>query len=374
MGMIYGQGVAQADFRVTPSLSASERYQDNVRFSSTGKEADFSTVVTTALGFVGRTQGIDVSGSLGTSYSAYLKNSDLSTVSSQGGVSLKDNALRGALSGLELTLNEGYVYTQEFPVFAQFGKANEQPASGGIQTSRFTTFSNILGILMSYPVSPRSHVLGGYSNSYTRFSSGSSLVNSTIHTLHGGWSHTMTPSTTFNTSLQYSRFSFGGGNSEDTYGGNVGFSHQFLADMTMSANAGASYLPSQGRILPTYSLSLTKKFAATNVGLSATRSIATSGGLAAAVSTNDVLSVFVTHEVTRALTGTLSGNYGITKTVGLQTVDITSYGFTGGLFYAVNKWLNATGGFSYFKQQSQGLLGSSLDAKSVQVGVTATWP
>nr|MBI3611708.1 outer membrane beta-barrel protein [Nitrospirota bacterium] len=380
MWIMGGAGGAQAELRFTPSLAVSERFEDNVRFSSTNKEADFATVVSPTVAFTARGREVDVSGSWGSQITRFMKatNSNLNRVNSLGGAVLDAGTVTGrVVRGLGLKVTENYAYTQELPEFTQFGQTQEQ-ASGGIQTGRTSTFINTFGITAPYVLTERAQMTGSYTNSIRRFSGGSILVSSTSHALVGGGSYAVTPQTALLSNYSYSRFSFGGGGSVDTHAVDAGFRRQFLADLLVDATVGGTYLPSLDRLTPNFNAGLTKKFSATNVGARFTRSVFNSGGLAAAVSTREVLTGSVTHTLTRALTATISGNYATTKSVGLRTVDIASYSLVPAVSYSLTRWATLTASYTYFHQKSEGftvsLTGSEFARNTATVGVTVTWP
>lgn len=378
MWIMGGAGGAQAELRFTPSLAVSERFEDNVRFSSTNKEADFATVVSPTVAFTARGREVDVSGSWGSQITRFMKTTNFNRVNSLGGIVLDAGTVTGrVVRGLGLKVTENYAYTQELPEFTQFGQTQEL-ASGGVQTGRTSTFINTFGVTAPYVLTERAQVSGSYTNSITRFSSGSTFVNSTSHALVGGGSYAVTPQTALLSNYSYSRFSFGGGGIVETHAVDAGFRRQFLADLLVDATVGGTYLPSLDRLTPNFNAGLTKKFSTTDVGARFTRSVSNSGGLAAQVSTREILTGFVTHRLTRAMTATVSGNYATTKSVGLRTVDIASYSLVPAASYSLTRWATLTASYTYSHQKSEGLTvsltGSEFARNTVTVGVTVTWP
>ncbi len=367
------------EFRVTPSLTIAERYDDNVLFSRS-KIDDFATDATPKVLVIARGEDLDLTANLGVTRTQYAKNPELSFFSTQGGLVLKADTLTGRfLRGLGLTVTDNYVYTKDHPTFAGFATPDD-PASGGIQTGRFTSFSNNAGVTVPYVISARAQVSGSYTNSYTTFSSNSGLFNTTGHALTGGWSYLIEPQTTFLSNYTYSKFSFSGGSggsggsSIDTHAASVGIRRQFLKDLIVDANMGGTYVPSSDRLSPSFNIGATQKFSATDVGLRLVRSVSSSGGLAAQVSEREILSAFITHRVTKAMTATLTGNYATATTQGTRTVDITTYSISPGLTYDFTKWARLTASYSYYNQRSEGAVGSGLLRNQVTVGLTITWP
>src|SRR5438093_12684949 len=87
LAIIVSAGVVNAEVHFTPSLTVSERYEDNARFVSTNKQGDFSTVVTPHLGFTGRAQELGFTGHVGATCGQYMKDTAVSSVGFQGRLS-----------------------------------------------------------------------------------------------------------------------------------------------------------------------------------------------------------------------------------------------------------------------------------------------
>ena len=383
LAIIVSAGVVNAEVHFTPSLTVSERYEDNARFVSTNKQGDFSTVVTPDLGFTGRAQELDFTGHVGATWWQYMKETDLSRVGFQGSLSVKaDTWTSRLLPGLGLTVMDSAIYTQEFPVFAPLAASVQpaplaapvQPASGGVQAGRFNTFGNNFVASSSYVVSQRVNLNGSYVNSMTRFSSTSNLINTRSNSLIGGWSYAVSPVTTFLNNYTYTKFSFTGNNPIETYATDVGARRHFASDLEIEARVGASYVPSLDRLSPNFNVEGIKKFYSTDVRVRVTRSIGNTGGLTAQVSTSQVASATVTHRLTPSLTAVLGADYSIVKSVGLGTVDVQVYDVRPSLNYAFSRTISVTASYLHYHQHSQGTVGFSFDQNMGTVGVTVTWP
>lgn len=366
--------VTLGEFRVTPSLKVTERYDNNIFYSQSGKVDDFLTDTDPRVKIISKGRAVDVAADLGVRWTQYAKNPKLSYFSSQGGLVLKADTLTGrALRGLGLTVTEHYYYTKDYPSFAELNGPNPI-ASEGIQTNRVTTFGNAAGATASYVLSPRAMVLGGYTNVRTQYSGGStSLVGSTIDLGNAGLEYSLTPTTTMLSDYFYSRFSFSGDGSQDTHAADVGARHQFSKDWSADARVGGTYLPSLDRLTYNFNVGTTQKFSATEVRARVLRTVSTSGGLAAALSYRTTAQLQVSHRLTPTLTATLAGNYGMAETVGSSTVDVKSYNGNAGINYVLTRWADLFASYSYFKQDSTGTTGFSVNRTQVMVGITMTW-
>jgi hypothetical protein len=373
--VVGGAEVARAELSVTPSLTVSERYDNNIFYSSTAKVEDFLTDIAPRVLITSKGREVDVSANLGAMWTEYAENPKLSYFSSQGGLTLNADGLTGRmLRGLGLTVTESYYYTKDFPVFAPLGGPNPI-ATGGIQTTRVTTFGNSAGATASYVLSPRAKVLGGYTHSLLQFSGGTTpFVNSTTDAWTAGTEYALTPSTTLLGDYFYNRFSFRGDGTLETHVADVGARHQFVQDLTVDGRVGGTYLPSSDRLTYNFNVGVTKKFSATEVSGRVLRAVTNSGGLAPLVSAQNVAQLLVTHRLTPVFTATLAGNYATTKSLGSSTVDLKTYSVNPGLTYALARWATLFASYSYFKQDSTaGSVGFSVNRTQATVGLTVTW-
>jgi len=375
--------VTLGEFRVTPSLRVDERYSNNIFYASSGKVEDFLTDIAPRVKIASKGRGVDVAADLGVMWTEYAEHPKLSYFSSNGSLNLNANTLTGRmLRGLGLNVTESYYYTKDYPAFAPLGNPNPNAppgspnpiASGGVQTNRVTTFGNVTSATTSYVLSPQATVLGGYTNARTQFIGGTtSLVSSTTNALTAGTEYKLTPITTLLSDYFYSRFSFSGDGSQETHAADVGARHQFRKDWSADGRVGGTYLPSLERLTYNFNVSTTKNFSATDVIGRVVRAVGASGGLAASLSYSTVAQLAVIHRLTPALTANLAGNYGTTKSVGSSTVDVKSYGVTSGITYALARWADLFASYSYYKQDSTGTAGISINNTQVTVGITMTW-
>jgi len=367
--------VTLGEFRVTPSLRIVERYDNNINYSPSEKVDDFLTDIEPRVKIMSKGRAVDVLADLGVKWTQYAEHPKQSYFSTNGSLNLNANTLTGRmLRGLGLTVTESYFYTKDYPTFAELDGPNPI-SSEGIQTNRVTTFGNATSATASYVLSPRAKVLGGYTNARTQYSGGTtSLVSSTINTGTVGTEYSLTPRTTLLSDYFYSRFSFDGDGSQDTHAADVGARHQFGQDWSVDGRVGGTYLPSLDRLTYNFNVGTTKKFsAATEVNARVLRAVSTSGGLAASLSYRHVAQLQVIHRLTPALTATLGGNYGTSESVGSNTVDVKSYGVNAGINYVLTRWANLVASYSYFKQESTGATGFSVNRTQVTVGITMTW-
>ncbi len=369
-----GAELAYGVFRMTPSLTVSERYDNNIFYSSRTKVEDFATDVAPRVLITSEGRAVDVSANLGGMWTQYAENPKLSYFSSQGGLALKADTLMGrAVRGLGLTVTENYYYTKDFPVFAPLGGPNPI-ATGGIQTNRVTTFGNVAGATASYVLSPRAKVLGGYTHSQLQFSGGTTtFISSTTDAWTGGTEYALTPITTLLSDYFYQRFSFRGDGTLETHSADVGARQQYREDLTVDGRVGGTYLPAFDRLTYNFNVGVIKKFPATEVSGRYLRSVTNTGGLAPLVSVQNVAQLLVTHRLTRAFTATLAGNYATTKTIGSSTVDLKSYSVIPGLTYTLTRWATLFASYSYFKQDVAGQVGFSVNRTQATIGLTVTW-
>ena len=369
-----GVEAPRGGFHMTPSLTVDERYDNNILFTQR-KVEDYATDIEPRFVVTAEGRAVDLSANLGARWTEFARNPKLSYFSSNGGLTLKADTLTGQMvQGLGLVVTDNYFYTKDFPVFAPVSGPNPV-ASGGIQTSRVTTFANVAGAKATYELSPRTKLTGDYTNSRYEFSGTTTpLFNSTINAWTAGTEHMLSPTTTLLGDYMYQRFSFSRDGTLETHGVDAGAREKFKGDLTVDGRAGVTYLPSvSDRLTYTFNVGVTKKSATTDVEGRYIRAIANSGGLAPLVTTQNIASLLVTHRLTPAFTTTLAGFYATSKSIPVSTVDFRSYGVTPALSYALAKWATVFTSYSYYKQEVLGAVGISLNRTQVTVGLTLTW-
>lgn len=174
---LLGSSPAQAETRITPSASVSERYDSNVWYGSKdsvppgGKAWDLVTTTQAQAQIENKSRLGDTIINAGVTASAFAYNTDLAFVSTNVAASsdLSDWA-KELLPGLKFNISDAVLYTPETPAFLAGGKGADSSDvfSRGIQAVRANTFSNILRTHGEYSLSRSMNLRTDYSYSIFR--------------------------------------------------------------------------------------------------------------------------------------------------------------------------------------------------------------
>ena len=372
-----------ADFRVTPSLAVSERYESNVFFESGFPQDDFVTVIApeVKLDYFGR----PVEGTLLGSFSvnSYAKHSDLNYASASGSASLNLDQVVGKLDKrAKLLLTDSVYYTPELPAFV-YGTAGFQPFARGIQPQRVNTFSNTGTATGNYTLTTSTNWQAVYSHSIIQFGSvpGGVVLQTPVfrtifQTVNTGPQFGITKVDSISLNYQYQKADFQGGSPGfHTHGGTVGWTRVLSPTLTLSLGAGATLVSSNNRITELGNASLSWAHKNTSMVASFSRAVTPSFAIEAVPVTSNVASMSINHQVSAPLTITLRGSYARSSSVVTgMPLTFTSYDASLRLEYLIKRWLAGIFEYDYskFSDRSAGF-NSTFDRNLVVVTLRATW-
>ena len=369
---------------LTPSLSLSEQYNDNVFFDDRGVD-DFVTSIHEGLSLSYQRPRLSLSLSTGNSSQLYARQTqENSATGAQYGTltAASQPSERLSLSLSDTMTRVDRTRNSAAPGSAPIPPGTEQPppeAQASVLLSRGSALTNSFFGSASYLLAPR--WTGGvtYSNSLSDFSDpgGSDITNRTGLSLGYAWR----PTTSISAFYSYSRFDTQNFPHTQSHNPGLGFSHQFDPTWSLSASSGV-YVRSplaSGRgvpteVGPTFNVTATKLFARGSAFGGAAQQITTSGGVAGASTT---LSAFLGYQtqLLEKVSGSLNGTYGHFDT------DQTTYEFvTASAALSVSFWRYFRGGLSYsyrWRDSTQATTTTTagvVDGNLVQLYVSASYP
>ena len=369
---------------LTPSVSVSEQYNDNVFFDDQGAE-DFVTSIHEGLSLSYQRPRLSLSLSTGNSSQLYARQT-------------QENSATGAQYGtltaasqpserLSLTLSDSMARVDRTRNGSAPGSSSELPAAeqpspdaqASVLLSRGSALTNSFGSSASYLLAPRWTAGLTYNNSLSDFSDpgGSDITNRFGLSLGYAWR----PTTSISVFYSYSRFDTQNFPHTQSHNPALGFSHRFDPTWSVSASTGI-YVRSpltSGRgvsttVGPTFSASVTKLFERASLVGGAAQQITGSGGVAGASTT---LSAFLGYQaqLLEKVSGSLYASYGHFDT------DQTTYEFvTGTAVLSMPFWRYFRGGLSYsyrWRDNTQATANTTagvVDGNLVQLYVSASYP
>ncbi len=234
ISLILFSGEAKGDeFKLIPSLSTKEEYNDNIFFSRDDKERDFITHISPGLELIDRTEKLDLSLLARLDGYLYGKNHDLNNV---------DQNYRGKLSYSlhpKMKISTGAGYTRDF-------RADRDLEETGLVTSAVRRDRQNYNAGAEYTFSERT--IGSFSYLYDRSDyKDPEFIDVKGHDISLGFIHDL--SKYFRAT--YGRMNFGYGRYEfsdstiDYYYSTIGMSRALSEKWSILIDAGASYIRSE---------------------------------------------------------------------------------------------------------------------------------
>lgn len=345
---------------LSPSLTVSEEYDDNILLSSTDRQSDFVTSVSPGLRLTITDYPVTVTAAASLRALYYARRSDLNTTTDnrQGSLAIEFRPTARLSASLTDTLVRNLDPGEVDPV-------------AGITVGRFVSTRNTLTPAVSYQLTPLTHLRLQYSFSVLR--SGSPLAEeSDTHEAGLALQHEFTRRTTGTLRYTFSRFEVEETPARDAHLPRVGMAYALSPTIRLSADAGPLLLEradGSTEITVAGSANYAQEFEYGRLSLTYDRSAGVTGALGE-VATTQSLTAVVSFSATRVATVALEG--GVRTTEGAGTAaDFLVYTAGIRLDYRILRWLSISGGYRYFRQDDRtGLL--NLERNNVFLGLTAS--
>ena len=356
-----GGGLAWAQtLTLSPSLTVSEEYNDNVLLTPTNRQGDFVTSVSPGLRLELREHPwtVTAAGSLRGEYYASQSELNSSTDNRQGSLAVEFRPT----PRLTASLTDTYVRSLD---------PGEVDPETGIITGRFASTKNTVTPAVRYQLTPLTHLRFHYAFGSLR--SDSPLANeSDTHELGLLVQHQFTPRTAGTLRYTASRFQAEDRPARDAHLPAVGFTHALSPTIRVSADAGPLFRErpdGSTETTPGGRLQYEQEFARGRFALAYDRS-ARVAGVTGEVSTVQGLTAAVTFSATRDVTVALESGVRATESDD-TTEDFRVYTAGIRLDYRILQWLSVNGGYRYYRQDDRaGPL--DLDRNVVFLGLTAS--
>jgi hypothetical protein len=363
LGGVLGGGSALSwaqSITISPSLTLSEEYDDNILLSPTDRQSDFVTSVSPGLRLAITDYPVTVTAAASVRAVYYARRSDLnsSTDNREGSLAIEFRPTPRLTASLTDT------------VVRSFDPAEVDPETG-IITGRFASTRNILSPVVSYQLTPLTRVRALYA--FSVFRSDSPLVeDSDTHEAGLSVEREFTPRTSGTLRYTFSRFRVEGALARDAHLPRVGLSYALSPTIRVSADAGPLFLErSDGSIESTVggSLEYTQEFQHGRLAIAYDRSARLAGVIGEGV-TSQSFTARVSLSFSRDATLRLESGVGATESPD-TAVDFLVYTAVIRLDYRILRWLSLSGGYRYLRQDDRtGPL--DLERNSVFLGLTAS--
>ena len=380
--------VATGPLILTPHISVSEQYNDNIFFSSS-HTPDYVTSITPGLTLQYQQPRMTFSLSGGTSAQVYARQTNQNNwARSQTGILIAsyEASPRLSLRLIDTVARVGQTRTGEQPTGSTTTPPATEPPSPDTEVStllpRGDVLSNSFFGSADYLLAPRWTGRVGYHNNLSNFTDpgGQNVTHRVLSGLTYGWS----PTLSLLGSLAYSRYIVSRATDTETYNPTAGFSYVY--DPTLSASAAAGVYVNRplqaggnnnisSRTGPTFSLTAEKAFAQATVSFNASQYITTSAGVAG-VSLTRTVAVTYTADLAQRLTGIIRTSYNDfdTSQTNFQVIQLLVR-----LNYSLSEYISTGLSYSFrWRDANQTVPGTitagSIDGNIIQLYIRGSYP
>lgn len=369
-----------AAMTLTPSLSVSEKFNDNFFFTEANKERDLTTVITPSVTVTYESKYFTLSGRYQGGWEYSSVHPDLNRYSQDASFDLNLPFLLHIAAGLDIRITEAIIFSPEIPAFSF--EDQPQETNEGIQTSRTDTVKNRAGATISYAWTPRFSTALSYSNLIVAYTTDPDLQEPVVHdtSLKLGYKSTPTTQWNFSYGLSITDFQTDQNTIADViiHSVTLGAEHQISSTLSVNGNVGMAHeiltFPSEDESTNLIlDLNLSKKYDSGSFALRYSNSVGTGSGLTSSVTLSQRAIFRVKETLGKDLSVFAQMGFGKNSSIpDKEELLIFSYEVDTGVNFKIFSWLNSSIKYSYLFQESKGRTGESGERNMITLTLTAT--
>jgi hypothetical protein len=356
----------RAPMTLTPTLTITEEYNDNVFLNNDFKEWDFITGFTPGFTFEVEQPTYRLAAAYSFTAEIYARNPGLNHAFDRH--SLAADALWRPTPRLTLSAFETFAFTTDTNLVAP----------EGVATGRDRAWSNSLGGAASWQLDPRTTLRGGGSWTVIRFDS-DDLRDSDAYRLDVAVDRTLTPRLTGSLSYEVAFFNIDREQDVMTHTPRVGAIYRFTETLTGVLRVGPTFeIEEDGDmfILPAITASLRQRTAWGSVGADYNSTVGTAGGLGGTTFNQSIGATAQITTLMRGLVVEFGPRYSIVESRD-DEIDVRSFTLPLSATYRITPWMALVGSYTFFHQRSDSritddagfALAADADQNRVWVGV-----
>ena len=373
---------SDAKMTLTPSLSVSKRYDDNLFFTETNKDGDSATFIIPSVTLTYESKYITLSGRYQGRVEYYTSHPDLNRYSQDASFDLKLPFLLHIARGLDIRITEAIIYSPELPAFS----FEEQPqeTNEGVQVRRTDTIRNRAGATISYIWTPKFSTALSYSNLIVGYSTDPNLQEPIVHDSSLQIGYKSSASTQWNLSygLSVTDYQTDRNTIADViiHRVTIGVGHQLSSTFSVKGNLGMAReiltFPSEGESTSViFDVNFSKDYNSGRFTLGYSNSVGTGSGLTSSVTLSQRAFFRATETLDRNVSVFAQMGFGRNTSIpDKKEFFIFSYEVNTGVNLMIFSWLNSALSYSYFFQEAKGSIGSTGERNIIMLTLTATVP
>ena len=336
------EGARRGPLVVTPSISITGEYNDNVFQNNANKTSDFILGFTPAISVSLESPTYSLIGSYSFTAEIYADQDQLNDAFARQSLRL-DGTYR-ATPRLTLFLSETLTISND----------SNLVVAENVSTGRESAFSNVLSPAVAYQLDPRTTLRGRGTWTAVRFDS-ANAIDSDTYAVEGFVDYAFTPRLTASAGYQFAYFAIDQFDDSVTHTPRVGLTYRFSPTLTGTINGGPSILvPENGdtEVFPAITAALQQRFTWGSATVQYDHAIGTAGGLGGA-SENQALGATVqVDRLLRGLVVQFVPRYTRTTSTGGNNIDVDAFTLTLQGRYEITRWMAAIAGYTYYMQRA----------------------
>jgi predicted porin len=382
--LLIDRGMAQP-WQLTPKLTISERYEDNVLMAEDNPETDTVTTVTPGLSLAFKEETIKVSAEYAAAVEQFARHSNLDNVGHTASFEFEKDRLFGSKT-TSVSLRNTFQYLPQ-PLTGLEGNQGAPtvpvPSAAGIGLPRNNTWTNTAALTLTHLYSARLTERIEYLNSITRFEL-PTLIDSNIHEGTAEAIYQLDPNSEVSGSYRFRYFDFVQNDVDDatSHALMVGVTHRFSPTLSITIKLGPSYAiqSEQHNLTPIGMVHLSKTAEKLEIIADYSRDVSDLTGLSAQLATTQTATAGLSYAVTQKARATLSAGLADNETITGESrfrkreQKIVSWTIRSGLSYQILTWLSAEVRYYHFEQREKGLAGNNLSQDQYVLSLTGSIP
>ena len=356
---------------LTPSISVSEEYNDNIFLNNQTRQWDLITGVSPAMTLYVNRPSYRLSGGASLTGEVYQRESRFNDAfKSQN---LVANGFYQAAPQLALTAFDSFARSRDTSLVALQSFA----------TGRQESWSNTLGPGGTWQMTPQSSLNLTATYSLLRFEGAGPGLDSDTYALLSSLRHVITPRLTGTIGYGFTYLDLHEQGTSRTHTPTLGASYRLTPSLIGSVSGGPAIteVGSQTFVTPGVTASLVQTLRIGSASVQYTRAVGTAGGLGGTTETQTASGTLTLSTWQRGLLIVFSPVYSTAESVsGQQTarVDVKALTLNLGVTYQVARFVNVFGGYTFFQQRAGGASSSSaevdVDQNRVRFGLQFGYP
>ena len=378
------QPTRRAPLTITPSLTISEEYNDNVLLDNRNRVSDFITGFTPGIAITYERPTYRLAAGYNFTAELFARETQESHAFDRQNFFL--DTMWKVNPQLTLSLTETFIFSTDTNLIAR----------ENVSTGRDRSFSNLIGVGATYQIDPLWAVRGSASYTLERFSR-NSLDDSDVYRATVAVDRKINPRLTGSLAYEFGFFDISnaqntttaqnGTRDQDatTHTPRLGATWRATETITLALSGGPTVEVFQNgdtRLTPAVTASYGQRVWFGGVGLSYDRTVGTAGGLGGPTDNNLIGGYVTVTTLTRGLTVQLLPTYSFVKSPNSSRVDIRAFTASLQVTYRLTDWVALIGGYQFFHQRSDSTQVSNIgtpiandaDQSRVFVGLTFGYP